>query len=168
MSDTKDGAPLKAPKGQLRFRDRDPRTIGIWGALGAVVLMGGSLNYDRIPYVNGLRNATAYVADAAGLNTGDSVQVAGMKVGLLVVPPVRVTAGPVPPARAQVKLSVPVGVGSVEADASRATGVVLVVTDRSAPAFATGGPLTGVAVVTVMVTVSLLVRVPSLTVTSKV
>ncbi|MFN7241645.1 MAG: MlaD family protein [Dietzia cercidiphylli] len=81
MSDTKDGAPLKAPKGQLRFRDRDPRTIGIWGALGAVVLMGVSLNYDRIPYVNGLRNATAYVADAAGLNTGDSVQVAGMKVG---------------------------------------------------------------------------------------
>ncbi|WP_241736593.1 MCE family protein [Dietzia sp. CW19] len=43
--------------------------------------MGVSLNYDRIPYVNGLRNATAYVADAAGLNTGDSVQVAGMKVG---------------------------------------------------------------------------------------
>ncbi|MET3862478.1 phospholipid/cholesterol/gamma-HCH transport system substrate-binding protein [Dietzia sp. 2505] len=81
MSDKKDGAPLKAPKGQLRFRDRDPRTIGIWGALGAVVLMGVSLNYDRIPYVNGLRNATAYVADAAGLNTGDSVQVAGMKVG---------------------------------------------------------------------------------------
>ncbi|WP_216694328.1 MCE family protein [Dietzia psychralcaliphila] len=81
MSDKTEGAPLKAPKGQLRFRDRDPKTIGIWGAVGAVVLMGVSLNYDRIPYVNGLRNATAYVADAAGLNAGDSVQVAGMKVG---------------------------------------------------------------------------------------
>ncbi|MFN3600429.1 MAG: MCE family protein [Dietzia sp.] len=81
MSDKTDSAPLKAPKGQLRFRDRDPKTIGVWGALGAVVLMGASLNYDRIPYVNGLRNATAYVADAAGLNTGDSVQVAGMNVG---------------------------------------------------------------------------------------
>lgn len=81
MSEKTNGAPRKAPKGQLRFRDRDPKKIGIWGALGAVVLMGVSLNYDRIPYVNGTRNATAYVADAAGLNTGDGVQVAGMKVG---------------------------------------------------------------------------------------
>ncbi|EYT65074.1 mammalian cell entry protein [Dietzia sp. UCD-THP] len=65
----------------MRFRDRDPRAIGAWGALGAVALMAISLNYDRIPYVNGTRNATAYVADAAGLNTGDAVQVAGMNVG---------------------------------------------------------------------------------------
>lgn len=81
MSDTIDGTPPKAPRGQLRFRDRDPKTIGVWGAVGAVALMAISLNYDRIPFVNGLRNATAYVADAAGLNTGDEVQVAGMRVG---------------------------------------------------------------------------------------
>lgn len=81
MSDTTVGAPLKAPKGQLRFRDRDPKKIGAWGAVGAVALMAISLNYDRIPYVNGMRGATVYVADAAGLSTGDEVQVAGMKVG---------------------------------------------------------------------------------------
>ena len=81
MSDTIDGTPPKAPRGQLRFRDRDPKTIGVWGAVGAVALMAISLNYDRIPYVNGMRGATAYVADAAGLNTGDEVQVAGMRVG---------------------------------------------------------------------------------------
>lgn len=81
MSKKTDGAPLKAPKGQLRFRDRDPKWIGVWGSVGAVALMAISLGYDRIPYVNGTRNATAYVADAAGLNTGDEVQVAGMKVG---------------------------------------------------------------------------------------
>ena len=81
MSDTTAGAPLKAPRGQLRFRDRDPRKIGVWGAVGAVALMAVSLNYDRIPYVNGMRGATVYVADAAGLTTGDEVQVAGMKVG---------------------------------------------------------------------------------------
>ncbi|HHX85027.1 MAG TPA: MCE family protein [Actinomycetales bacterium] len=81
MSKKNDGAPLKAPKGQLRFRDRDPKWIGVWGSVGAVALMAISLSYDRIPYVNGTRNATAYVADAAGLNTGDEVQVAGMKVG---------------------------------------------------------------------------------------
>lgn len=81
MSKKNDGTPLKAPKGQLRFRDRDPKWIGVWGSVGAVALMAISLSYDRIPYVNGTRNATAYVADAAGLNTGDEVQVAGMKVG---------------------------------------------------------------------------------------
>ena len=81
MSDKPDGTPPKAPRGQLRFRDRDPRKIGIWGAVGAVALMAVSLNYDRIPYVNGMRGATAYVADAAGLDTGDEVQVAGMQVG---------------------------------------------------------------------------------------
>lgn len=76
-----DNAPRKAPKGQLRFRDRDPRKIGVWGAVGAVALMAVSLNYDRIPFISGTQGATAYVADAAGLSTGDEVQVAGMSVG---------------------------------------------------------------------------------------
>ncbi|MFS4490872.1 MCE family protein [Dietzia kunjamensis] len=71
----------KPPRGQLRFRDRNPKAIGVWGVAGVVVLMAVSLNYDRIPYINGMHGATAYVADAAGLNTGDEVQVAGMKVG---------------------------------------------------------------------------------------
>lgn len=81
MSDDSSQAPPKAPRGQLRFRDRDSKKLGIWGAVGAVALMGISLNYDRIPYVNGMSDATVYVADAAGLTTGDEVQVAGMKVG---------------------------------------------------------------------------------------
>src|SRR5699024_5130013 len=76
-----DGAPPKAPRGQLRFRDRDPKMIGVWGAAGVVALMAISLNYDRIPYLNGMHGGTVYVADAAGLNTGDQVQVAGMQVG---------------------------------------------------------------------------------------
>lgn len=78
MSKNKDNKP---PRGQLRFRDRNPKAIGVWGVAGVVVLMTVSLNYDRIPYINGMHGATAYVADAAGLNTGDEVQVAGMKVG---------------------------------------------------------------------------------------
>lgn len=81
MSKNSETAPLKAPKGQLRFRDRDPKVIGVWGAVAVVVLMAVALNYDRVPYLNGTRGATAYVADAAGLNSGDEVQVAGMKVG---------------------------------------------------------------------------------------
>ena len=78
-----DSAPPKAPRGQLRFRDRDPKVIGVWGAVGVVALMGLALNYDRIPYINGVHGATVYVADAAGLSTGDEVQVAGMQVGTI-------------------------------------------------------------------------------------
>lgn len=81
MSDDNGVTPPKSPRGQLRFRDRDPVKTGIWGAVGVIVLMGVSLNYDRIPYVNGKHGATVYVADAAGLTTGDEVQVAGMSVG---------------------------------------------------------------------------------------
>lgn len=81
MSDKKSDAPLKAPGGQLRFRDRDPKKIGVWGAVAVVALMAVSLNYDRIPYINGKHSGTVYVADAAGLKTGDEVQVAGMRVG---------------------------------------------------------------------------------------
>lgn len=83
MSKNNDGAPPKAPKGQLRFRDRDPKVMGVWGAVGVVALMGISLNYDRIPVVNGKHGGTVYVADAAGLSTGDEVQVAGMQVGTI-------------------------------------------------------------------------------------
>lgn len=83
MSKDNDVTPPKAPRGQLRFRDRDPKMIGVLGSLGAVALMAISLNYDRIPYVNGMHGATVFVADAAGLKTGDEVQVAGMEVGTI-------------------------------------------------------------------------------------
>lgn len=78
---SKKSGPPKARKGQLRFRDRDVSKIGVVGVLGSVILVGLSLNYDRIPYLNGTRNATAYVSDAAGLAVGNDVQVAGMNVG---------------------------------------------------------------------------------------
>lgn len=81
MSSNDDGAPPRAPKGQLRFRDRDPKVMGVWGVVGVVALMGISLNYDRIPVVNGKHGGIVYVADAAGLSAGDEVQVAGMQVG---------------------------------------------------------------------------------------
>lgn len=74
-------ATTKPPKGSLRFRDRNPKPLAIWGVVGSVVLMAVSLTYDRIPYISGTHNAHAYVADAAGLNEGDEVHVAGMKVG---------------------------------------------------------------------------------------
>lgn len=77
----KEGKNAKAPKGALRFRDRNPKPIGVIGILVCILLVAASLSYDKVGFLNGTHKATAYVADAAGLKTGDDVQVAGMKVG---------------------------------------------------------------------------------------
>lgn len=71
----------KAPRGAMRFRDRNPIPIGIIGMLVCVALVAVSLTYDRIGLLNGTHSATVYVADAAGLKAGDEVQVAGITVG---------------------------------------------------------------------------------------
>lgn len=71
----------KAPKGGLRFRDRDPRWIGILGIAICAVLIFVSTTYNKVGWIMGTHDATAYVADAAGLRSGDEVHVAGMQVG---------------------------------------------------------------------------------------
>lgn len=71
----------KAPKGALRFRDRDPRWIGILGVAICALLIFVSTTYNKVGWIMGTHDATAYVADAAGLKTGDEVHVAGMRVG---------------------------------------------------------------------------------------
>ena len=71
----------KAPKGALRFRDRDPRWIGILGIAICAILIFVSTTYNKVGWIMGTHDATAFVADAAGLKDGDEVHVAGMRVG---------------------------------------------------------------------------------------
>ncbi|ANI91553.1 MCE family protein [Dietzia timorensis] len=71
----------KSPKGKLRFRDRDPRWIGILGVAICALLIFVSTTYNKVGWIMGTHDATAYVADAAGLKNGDEVHVAGMRVG---------------------------------------------------------------------------------------
>ena len=61
----------KAPKGGLRFRDRDPRWIGILGVAICALLIFVSTTYNKVGWIMGTHDATAYVADAAGLDLGD-------------------------------------------------------------------------------------------------
>lgn len=72
---------MSAPKGSLRFRDRDPRVLGAIGIVVSIVAVTASFAFTSIPFLNGRTTATAYVADAAGLNTGDTVYVAGIDSG---------------------------------------------------------------------------------------
>ncbi|GAA3496985.1 hypothetical protein GCM10019016_040860 [Streptomyces prasinosporus] len=61
-------------------KDRDPVAVGIAGLLALTLLGGLAYGADRLPFTGG----TAYSADfseAAGLDEGDEVRIAGVKVG---------------------------------------------------------------------------------------
>ncbi len=61
-------------------RDRDPVAVGIAGLLALTLLGGLAYGADRLPFTGG----TDYNADfteAAGLDEGDEVRIAGVKVG---------------------------------------------------------------------------------------
>lgn len=63
------------------FAERNKRLIGAIGigAIAGVVAL--ALNYDKLPFVNGQRQYSAYFAEAGGLRSGAAVQVSGVRVG---------------------------------------------------------------------------------------
>lgn len=61
--------------------ERNPLTLGMVGsALTATVLLG-TLNYDKLPFINGAEDYSAYFAEAAGLRPDSPVEVSGVRVG---------------------------------------------------------------------------------------
>jgi phospholipid/cholesterol/gamma-HCH transport system substrate-binding protein len=62
------------------FAERNQLVIGIVGLALTIGIVFGSLNYDRLPFLQG-REYSAYFADAGGLTTGEGVQVSGFEVG---------------------------------------------------------------------------------------
>ena len=62
------------------FSERNQLAIGVVGLAVTVGIVLGSLNYQRLPFLQGNQYA-AYFAEAGGLKTGEAVQVSGFKVG---------------------------------------------------------------------------------------
>ncbi|RDH78236.1 MCE family protein [Mycolicibacterium moriokaense] len=62
------------------FSERNQFVIGAVGLAVTIGIVLGSLNYDRLPFLQG-NEYSAYFADAGGLTTGEGVQVSGFKVG---------------------------------------------------------------------------------------
>jgi len=62
------------------FSERNQLVIGVVGLALTIGVVVGSLNYQRLPFLQGKEYA-AYFADAGGLTTGEAVQVSGFKVG---------------------------------------------------------------------------------------
>lgn len=63
------------------FAERNTFTIGLVGALSVVGLAAVSLQYDKLPFLGGAKDYSAYFTEAGGLQTGAAVQVAGYRVG---------------------------------------------------------------------------------------
>lgn len=61
--------------------ERNPLIVGLVGTgiTGAILL--GALNFDKLPFIDGTKEYSAYFADAAGLRPDAPVQVAGVRVG---------------------------------------------------------------------------------------
>jgi phospholipid/cholesterol/gamma-HCH transport system substrate-binding protein len=62
------------------FSERNQLVIGAVGLAVTIGIVGGSLNYDKLPFLRG-NEYSAYFAEAGGLKTGEAVQVSGFKVG---------------------------------------------------------------------------------------
>jgi phospholipid/cholesterol/gamma-HCH transport system substrate-binding protein len=62
------------------FSERNQIVIGVIGLALTIGIVLGSLNYDRLPFLQG-KEYSAYFAEAGGLTTGEGVQVSGFQVG---------------------------------------------------------------------------------------
>lgn len=61
--------------------ERNRLTVGLVGVLVLVALVVAVFSYDKIPFIKGTSDFSAYFADAGGIKTGSDVRVSGLGVG---------------------------------------------------------------------------------------
>lgn len=59
----------------------NPKLVGLIGTAIVAAIVVGSLEFDKIPFLNSAKHYSAYFSEAGGLSSGASVQVAGYGVG---------------------------------------------------------------------------------------
>ena len=65
----------------ISFRERRPMIVGIVSLLAIAVGLLGAFSINRFPFLRGVYSISADLRDAAGLQVGNEVRVAGVKVG---------------------------------------------------------------------------------------
>jgi len=63
------------------FSERNPMILGTVGIVGVAGIVLAALEYQKLPFLNQGESVSAYFADAAGLRTGNTVEVSGYPVG---------------------------------------------------------------------------------------
>ncbi|GAY14385.1 mammalian cell entry protein [Mycobacterium sp. shizuoka-1] len=61
--------------------ERNRLTVGIVGVLTLTALVAAVFSYDKIPFLKGTSDHSAYFAEAGGIKTGSDVRVSGLGVG---------------------------------------------------------------------------------------
>jgi phospholipid/cholesterol/gamma-HCH transport system substrate-binding protein len=61
--------------------ERNRLAVGIVGVLVLVALVAAVFSYDKIPFIKGTKDYSAYFADAGGIKVGSDVRVSGLGVG---------------------------------------------------------------------------------------
>lgn len=61
--------------------ERNPVVLGLVGSAITAVVLLGALNYDRLPFISGAKDYSAYFAEAAGLRPDSPVEVSGVRMG---------------------------------------------------------------------------------------
>src|SRR3954447_26380461 len=61
--------------------DRNRVVVGVVGTLILIVLVIAVFSYDKIPFIKGTSDYSAYFAEAGGIKPGSDVRVSGMSVG---------------------------------------------------------------------------------------
>jgi phospholipid/cholesterol/gamma-HCH transport system substrate-binding protein len=61
--------------------ERNRIAVGVVGILIVVALVVAVFSYNKIPFINGTTNYSAYFAEAGGIKSGSDVRVSGLSVG---------------------------------------------------------------------------------------
>ena len=75
---------VKTPSQRPRFTplaDRSRPLVGLVGILVVLALVVAVFSYDRIPFIKGTDDHSAYFAESGGILTGSDVRVSGLEVG---------------------------------------------------------------------------------------
>ncbi len=74
------GIKLKRP--QIKpLAERSRMAVGAVGILVVIAAVIAAFSYDKIPFIKGTSDYSAYFAEAGGIKTGSDVRVSGMSVG---------------------------------------------------------------------------------------
>src|SRR5215218_3868821 len=74
--------PFRLKRPQIKpLADRNRLAVGVVGILVVVLAVIAAFSYDKLPFIKGTTDYSAYFAEAGGIKPGSDVRVSGLSVG---------------------------------------------------------------------------------------